>query len=39
VRSRTSTLLVAAILALGLAVLAVVVPVPLVALGPGRRAT
>ena len=34
-RSRTSTLLVAAILALGLAVLAVVVPVPLVALGPG----
>jgi PDZ domain-containing protein len=35
VRSRTSTLLVAAILALGLAVLAVVVPVPLVALGPG----
>ena len=34
-RTRTSTLLVAGLLALGLAVLAVVVPVPLVALGPG----
>ena len=34
-RTRTSTLLVAGLLALGLAVLAIVVPVPLVALGPG----
>ena len=34
-RTRTSTLLVAGLLAVGLAVLAIVVPVPLVALGPG----
>ncbi len=34
-RTRTSTLLAAGMLAVGLAVLAVTVPVPLVALGPG----